>query len=124
MWLPLAGLLIGILLGLLSDIHVPAGWSQYVAVALLAALDTVFGGMRANLEGAFDVRVFSTGFFFNTLLAAGLAFLGERIGIDLYLAAVIFFGTRIFNNLATIRRILLNRWTDRRPHDEERKKMA
>jgi len=124
MWLPLAGLIIGILLGFISDIHLPASWSQYLAVALLAALDTVFGGMRANLEGTFDVGVFSSGFFFNTLLAAGLAFLGERIGIDLYLAAVIVFGTRLFNNLATIRRILLNRWTDRRPQEGERKKMA
>jgi len=68
--------------------------------------------------------VFSSGFFFNTLLAAGLAFLGERIGVDLYLAAVIVFGTRLFNNLATIRRILLNRWADRRPQEGERKKMA
>ena len=124
MWLPLAGLLIGILLGLSSDIQVPPAWSHYLAVALLAALDTVFGGMRANLEGTFDVRVFSSGFFFNTLLAAGLAFLGEQIGIDLYLAAIVVFGTRLFNNLAMIRRILLNRWSDRRPQERERKKMA
>ncbi|OUM87751.1 MAG: small basic protein [Bacillus thermozeamaize] len=124
MWLPLAGLLIGILLGLSSDIHIPPAWSHYLAVAVLAALDTVFGGMRANLEGTFDVRVFASGFFSNTLLAAGLAFLGERLGIDLYLAAIFVFGVRLFNNLAMIRRILLNRLSDWRPHEKDRKKIV
>lgn len=114
MWLPLIGLAIGILLGLSTDWTVPQAWSNYMAVAVLAALDTVFGGMRANLEGTFDVRVFTSGFFFNSLLAAGLAFLGEKLGIDLYLAAIFVFGVRLFNNLAIIRRILINRWTDKK----------
>lgn len=110
MWLPLIGLLVGILLGLSTDWRVPAEYSHYLSIAVLAALDTIFGGMRANLEKNFNILVFSSGFFINSLMAAGLAFLGNRLGVDLYLAAIFVFGARLFNNLASIRRILLDRW--------------
>jgi small basic protein len=68
-----------------------------------------FGGIRAVMEDHFDSTVFISGFFSNTLLAAGLAFIGERLGIDLYLAAVVAFGVRLFQNLAIIRRHLIKK---------------
>ncbi len=111
MWLPIFGLLIGIVFGLSSEISVPDAYSNYLSIAVLAALDTVFGGIRSNLENVFDIRVFMSGFFFNTLLAAGLAFLGVHLGVDLYLAAIFAFGVRLFNNIAVIRRLLLKKWS-------------
>lgn len=110
MWLPVLGLLIGILLGLSSDITVPEHYSNYLSIAVLAALDTLFGGIRAHLENVFDEKVFVTGFFTNIILAASLAFLGVHLGVDLYLAAVFAFGLRLFQNIAQIRRILLDRF--------------
>lgn len=114
MWLPVLGLLLGLLLGFMSDIRVPPEYSNYLSIAVLAALDTLFGGIRAQLQGSFEDKVFITGFFFNILLAAGLAYLGVHLGIDLYLAAIFAFGVRLFNNIAVIRRLLISKWSDSR----------
>ncbi|AIM17617.1 MULTISPECIES: small basic family protein [Neobacillus] len=110
MWLPILGLIVGIIIGLLTEIRIPAEYSNYLSIAVLAALDTLFGGIRANLQNIYDEKVFVSGFFFNIILAASLAFLGVHIGVDLYLAAVFAFGVRLFQNIAVIRRILLTKW--------------
>ena len=107
MFLPLLGLLAGVLLGLALRLNVPIDWARYTAVGILAALDSLLGAFRAELEGNFDTRVFLSGFFTNALLAAGLTFLGDRIGIDLYLVALFAFGWRLFQNAAIIRRHFL-----------------
>jgi len=111
MWLPLLGLFIGIILGLLTDISIPDEYAHYLSIAVLASLDTLFGGIRAYMQNIYDHRVFVSGFFFNIILAAGLAFLGVHLGVDLYLAAVFAFGVRLFQNIVVIRRILLEKWS-------------
>lgn len=116
MWLPLLGLILGITFGLLSDIEVPQIYSNYLALAILAALDSLFGGVRASLQQVYDDKIFVTGFFFNIALAVGLAFLGVHLGVDLYLAAIFAFGVRLFQNIAVIRRILLTKWSERNSH--------
>ena len=103
MWLPLVGLLIGVVLGLLTDIKIPDQYANYLSIAVLAALDTLLGGIRAHLQNLYDNRVFVSGFFFNIFLAASLAFLGVHLGVDLYLAAIFAFGVRLFQNIAIIR---------------------
>lgn len=104
--LPLIGLLIGIALGLVLNIQVPVFWSKYLGIAVLAALDTAIGGLRASLEMKFNEKLFITGFFSNTLMAAFIVFVGDRLltGDILYLAAVVAFGVRLFQNLALVRR--------------------
>jgi small basic protein len=119
MWLPVLGLLVGVILGLLTDIRIPDEYSNYLSIAVLAALDTLFGGIRAHLQNIYDDKVFVSGFFFNILLAASLAFLGVHLGVDLYLAAVFAFGVRLFQNIAVIRRILISNWTN---NQEKREK--
>ncbi|WP_431029397.1 small basic family protein [Lysinibacillus sp. LZ02] len=114
MWLPLLGLILGIALGILTDIQIPAVYENYLSIAVLAALDTMFGGIRAQLQQVYDDKVFISGFFFNIALAAGLAFLGVHIGVDLYLAAIFAFGVRLFQNIAVIRRILITKWEEYR----------
>lgn len=120
MWLPLLGLLLGLAVGLLADIQIPAIYENYLSIAVLAALDTIFGGIRANLQQVYDEKVFVTGFFTNILLAAGLAFLGVHLGVDLYLAAIFAFGVRLFQNIAVIRRILITKWEDRHIKKDEK----
>ncbi|WP_409305960.1 small basic family protein [Peribacillus sp. SCS-155] len=119
MWLPIFGLLIGIAFGLLTDLRIPEEYSNYLSIAVLAALDTLCGGIRAQLQDAYDELVFVSGFFFNIVLAASLAFLGVHLGVDLYLAAVFAFGVRLFQNIAVIRRILLSKWADSRKKTEK-----
>lgn len=111
MWLPIMGLIIGAIIGLLTDIRIPDEYANYLSIAILAALDTLFGGIRAQLQNIYDEKVFVSGFFFNIILAASLAFLGVHLGVDLYLAAVFAFGVRLFQNIAVIRRIMLTKWS-------------
>ncbi|MBI4744577.1 MAG: small basic family protein [Actinobacteria bacterium] len=112
--LPLIGLIIGIILGLAFKIPIPAAYVRYLGIAVLAALDSAFGGLRATLDKKFDDKLFITGFFSNTILAAFIVYVGDKLGIsELYLAAVVAFGVRIFQNLALIRRhIFQMRWAD------------
>jgi len=113
MWLGILlaslGMLVGLVIGFNLPMVLPQAYAKYMSVAALAALDSVFGGIRSAMEDHFDQSIFVTGFFSNALLAAGLAFAGERLGIDLYLAAVVAFGVRIFQNLGVIRRHLLKK---------------
>jgi len=102
--LPLAGLLVGVLLGLVLNVTVSFELSRYSAVAILAALDSVLGAVRAELDGVYDNRIFISGFVTNAIVAVILTFIGDRLSLDLYLVALINFGFRIFNNVALIRR--------------------
>ncbi|NJD01240.1 MAG: DUF1290 domain-containing protein [Ruminiclostridium sp.] len=107
---PLLGLIIGILIGVFFiPVNIPQQYSNYVAVAILAALDSVFGGIAANVQGKFDLKIFLSGFFGNALLAAALAYIGDQLGIQIYLAAIFAFGNRLFLNFAIIRRYILNK---------------
>lgn len=106
--LAVLGLLIGVFLGFQYPGYLPQQYLIYMAVAIIAALDSLLGALRSHFKKSFRLGIFATGFFFNMLLAALLTFLGQVLQIDLYLAVIVVFGTRIFRNLAEIRRFLLN----------------
>lgn len=106
MWILIA-VFIGITIGILLPFNIPVIYAKYVSVSFLAGLDSVLGAIRGHTEGKFDFTIFSTGFVTNALLAALLTFVGDRLGVDLYMAAIVTFGVRIFQNLAIIRRDLL-----------------
>ncbi|MDX8044933.1 DUF1290 domain-containing protein [Gracilibacillus sp. S3-1-1] len=110
MWLPVMFLVIGLILGFITNMTIPNEYVSYLTVAILAAFDTLFGGIKAQLDSKFEQRLFITGFFINFILAVALTFLGLQLGMDLYLAAVFAFGIRLFRNVAIIRRRLLERY--------------
>lgn len=103
-------LLIGLAIGFQMPFLLPMIYAKYMSIATLAALDSVFGGVRAYMDDGFDNTIFVSGFVVNILLAAGLAYIGDKLGVELYLAAVIVFGVRIFQNLAIIRRYLIKKY--------------
>lgn len=113
MWLPLLGLMLGLLIGISSPVVLPVGYANYMAIAILAAFDSVFGGLRAGLEDKYDNTVFISGFFINIVTATLLTYLGAKLGVDLILGATVAFSIRIFTNLGIIRRHLLERWRTR-----------
>ncbi|HHV64754.1 MAG TPA: small basic family protein [Peptococcaceae bacterium] len=109
MWLPVFGLLLGLVIGFISPINIPVEYAKYFSVAILVAFDSVMGGIRSYQEESFDSTIFLSGFFVNIIMAGLLAFIGDRIGVDLYLAAVVAFGTRVFQNISIIRRHIINK---------------
>ncbi|HZJ57440.1 MAG TPA: small basic family protein [Clostridia bacterium] len=107
MLLPILGIIVGIVLGLLLPLHIPISYASYMSIAVLAALDSVFGGIRAKFEDSFESDIFISGFFGNAFLAAGLAYIGDRLDVPIYLAAIFAFGIRLFQNFAALRRHFL-----------------
>lgn len=114
-WLPIAGFLAGFgITYLVWNRGVPFDAADYLSLAVLAGMDSVFGGIRAGVERRFQSNVFLSGFLMNMILAVLLVFVGTKIGVqDLYLAAVVTLGGRIFLNLSVIRRHWLERHTVR-----------
>lgn len=107
------GCIIGIIVGNFAPI-ISYTYSGYLAIAIVAALDSVFGGVASSLNKRFDMGVFLTGFFGNAILAILLAYLGQRLNVDIYLVAIFVFVTRMFNNLGIIRRYYLEKFRARR----------
>lgn len=112
MLIPVLALLVGILIGGLLGKPIGNEAGLYIAVACIAGLDTICGGLRSYLEGKFHQDIFVTGFASNILIAFFLAWLGDNIGINLFLAIAVILGGRIFTNLSILRRQLLTRWQD------------
>lgn len=108
--LPLGSLAVGAIIGSILTVNASLGIAKYLSIAILAALDSVLGGARALLEDSFDSLIMLSGFFVNALLAMLLAFLGDQIGIDMFMAASICFALRIFSNLAFIRRDIITNY--------------
>lgn len=104
------GCVIGAIIGLNAPI-IPYTYSSYLAIAIIAALDTVFGGISSVVKGNFDLKIFLTGFFGNAILSMLLTYLGNRLNVDIYLAAIIVFVGRMFTNLAIIRRYYVDKWS-------------
>ncbi|NOV98021.1 small basic family protein [Isoptericola halotolerans] len=102
------GLVIGVLAGLVLHPTVPVALQPYLPIAVVAALDALFGGLRAKLDGLFDDKVFVVSFLSNVLVAAFIVFLGDQLGVgsQLSTAVVVVLGIRIFSNAAAIRRHL------------------
>ena len=89
-------------------------YSGYLAIAIIAALDSVFGGITATLNKNFDLKIFVSGFFGNAILSILLTYLGQRLNVDIYLAAIVVFVGRMFNNLSIIRRYYMEKFINYR----------
>lgn len=103
------GLVIGVVLGIVLDPTIPPALQPYLPIAVVAALDALFGALRAHLDGVFSDRVFITSFIFNVLVAAFLVFVGDQLGVgsQMTTAVVVVLGIRIFSNTAAVRRHFL-----------------
>lgn len=85
---------------------------MYVSIGILAAMDSIFGAVKASMEDKYDNLVFVTGLLFNGILAAFLSYVGDKMGVPLYYAPIFVFGGRLFSNFAGIRRLILEKWRD------------
>lgn len=112
--------ILGVVVGLNAPI-ISYTYSSYLAIAIIAALDSVFGGVASVINKRFDMKIFISGFFGNAILAILLTVLGEKLNIDIYLAAIVVFVGRMFNNLGTIRRYYVEKWTENMKKRTEKK---
>ena len=103
------GLVIGIIAGIYCPFSIPPEYARLLAVAVMAGLDAVLGGIRASMASNYDTDVFISGCFINGLLGAFLCYAGNMIGIDLYMVAILIFGMRIFQNIGVIRRLYMGK---------------
>ena len=109
-------ILIACLLGVIVGLNTPIisyTYSSYLAIAIIAALDSVFGGISSVINKKFDMKTFISGFFGNAILAILLTVLGEKLNVDIYLAAIVVFVGRMFMNLGNIRRYYVEKWTEK-----------
>ena len=104
------GLAVGVVLGLLLQPDVPFWLEPYLPIAVVAALDAVFGALRAYLDGIFDDKVFVVSFVSNVVIAAGIVYVGDQLGVggQLSTGIIVVLGIRIFSNVAAIRRHLFH----------------
>ncbi|MEV7396439.1 small basic family protein [Aeromicrobium sp. NPDC092404] len=104
--IPVIGLAIGIVAGLLLEPTVPRDLQPYLPIAIVAALDAVIGALRALGERRFNDRVFVVSFISNVLIASFMVYLGDQLGVGSQLSTgvVVVLGIRIFANAAAIRR--------------------
>lgn len=105
------GCLIGAGLGMIAPV-ISYTYSSYLSIAIVAALDTVFGGISSVIKGNFDLKIFLSGFFVNSILSMALTFLGNKLNVDIYLAAIVVFVGRMFTNLTIIRRYYIDKWSN------------
>ena len=103
------GCTIGAIIGINAPM-IPYTYSTFLAIAVIAALDSVFGGITSVLKKNFDLTIFISGFFCNSILSIALTYLGQRLNIDIYLAALVVFVGRMFTNLTIIRRYYVDLW--------------
>ena len=111
----IVAIIVGCLIGAFIGINAPTisyTYSSYLAIAIIAALDSVFGGIASVINKKFDIKIFISGFFGNAILAILLTILGQKLNVDIYLAAIVVFVWRMFMNLGTIRRYYVEKWSD------------
>ena len=111
------GLILGVIIGILVPV-IPYEYAKYTAVAIIAAFDSVIGAITGIIKNNFDIKIFVSGFFINSLIAILLTMLGESLDVDIFLAAIFVFVTRIFTNLSYIRRAILSKIENKKAEKE------
>ena len=117
-------IIIACVLGAIVGLNAPMisyTYSSYLAIAIVAALDSVFGGIASVINKKFDMKIFISGFFGNAILAILLTVLGQKLNVDIYLAAIVVFVWRMFMNLGTIRRYYVEKWTQKMIERKQKK---
>lgn len=110
----LLAIILGCLLGALLGINAPMisyTYSNYLAIAIVAALESVIGGIVAVENKKFDLKIFVSGFFVNGIVAILLTILGQKLNVDIYLAVIVVFVGRMLTNLSIIRRFYIEKWS-------------
>lgn len=101
------GILLGTLIGFVIPVTYSSAYAVYMSMVILVCLDTVLGGVKANLKGEFDTKLFLSGLAVQSIAAIFLTYIGEVLGVPVYYSGIVFFGSRIFKSISSIRRLFI-----------------
>ncbi len=110
MYIVILGLAVGILIGGFLQLNIPAEYARYTAVSIIGILDSLFGALKASTEKKYDTTIFVTGLAFNMIIAVLITFIGDKLGLDLYMAILVAFMIRILANIGIIRTTTLDKF--------------
>lgn len=123
MWIVIFACLLGIAVGMWAPV-IPYEFAKYSAIAILAAFDSIMGAINSTMKKNFNMKIFVSGFFVNSIIAMVLTFVGDKLDVNIFLAAIFVFITRIFNNFSSIRRLLITRAENKKEQKEQPEKEA
>ncbi len=115
----LLAVILGVVAGLFLPLPLDSSYSMYFVVGILTALDSVIGALRSYMNEEYDALIFVSGFFLNAFVAVFLAYVGDRLGLPLYYAAIFVFGTRLFSNISIIRRKFIEAYREKKSSKAE-----
>lgn len=99
-----AGLILGIVAGLNINIIYNPDYLVYISLSILAILNTIFNMLHENKTGELTSLKSIALLLTDLIFALFLGYVGEQLGLPIYLAAVFAFGNNIYKKL----RILVN----------------
>ena len=115
---------VGVFLGYYMPYNLTSEASPFMAIAIVAAMDSVFGGVTAHLNHKFDIKIFFVGMVSNAALATFMTFIGRKLGVDLSLAVVVVFGSRMFQNFVAMRYILMQKYENMRQMKKDARELV
>lgn len=106
----IAGVLVGILAGLNLDLVYNPDYAVYISITVLAILNSIFNILNENLRGG--ITLLKSVIFLLSDLVFGLlmGYVGEQLGLPIYLAAVFAFGNNIYVNTKSMVLFMLDKY--------------
>lgn len=100
----LLGIIVGVLIGTLSKfgLYIDSTYSIYMLLLILAIINSIFTLItKKNIEN-FKISYCFIYIFIDIIIAVGIGFLSDKLGLPLYLAAIFAFGNNIYKNLSLL----------------------
>lgn len=117
------GIILGIILGMTVNVSIPQELTRYTAVIILGMLDSLFGAIRSETaQNNYNSILFISGLLFSIIFAVLITYLGEHLGLNLYLAVTVVFTFRIFKNVGIVRREWIETWLLKKNASQESSK--
>lgn len=95
----IAGVVLGVIAGLKLNVEYNPEYIVYISLAILAMINTIFNILCENFNGETKILKSVLYLFSDLLFALFLGYIGERLGLPIYLAAVFAFGNNIYKNM-------------------------